>query len=151
VLDARGPGPTATKIGKLKVEIEFEFPLRYAEVKVDLAANRTPATAECPEFSVKLGPLTRQEGILTTTLVMTPRGPLEGEIQSDAIVLKDKSGKEHSATVNVASQTNDNETAFMLTFQGIPNDAEPAELIVRIPTEVHRERIEVELKDLPLK
>jgi hypothetical protein len=52
--------------------------------------------------------------------------------------------------VNIGSQTNDNETAFQMTFQGVPNDAELVELIVRIPTEVHRERIEVELKDLNL-
>jgi hypothetical protein len=150
VLDARGPGPTATRLGKLRVEIELEFPLRYAEVKLDLSANRTPAAAECPEYAVKLGPLSRQEQIVTAAMMMTPRGPLEGEIQSDSVVLKDKSGKEYTATVNVGSQTNDNETAYQLTFQGIPNDAEPVELIVRIPTEVHRERIEVELKDLPL-
>jgi hypothetical protein len=150
VLDARGPGPTASRLGKLRVEIEFEFPLRYAEVKIDLAANRGPASAECPEFAVKMGPLSRQDGMLACALVMTPRGPLEGEIQSDSIVLKDKTGKEHNATVNTASQTNDNETAFQLTFQGVPAEAEPVELIVRIPTEVHRERIDVELKDLPL-
>ena len=150
VLDARGPGPTATRLGKLRVEIELEFPLRYAEVKIDVTTNRNPAAGECPEYAVKVGPLSRQDGILTAALVMTPRGPLEGEIQSDSIILKDKSGKEYNATVNVASQTNDNETAFQLAFQGIPADAEPVELIIRIPTEVHRERIDVEFKDLSL-
>lgn len=150
-LDARGPGPQATKIAKLKVEVEFEFPLKYAEVKVDLTGNKNPATGECAEYAVRLGAFTRQEGGVAGSLVLVPRGVLEGEVQSDSIRLKDKAGHEYSGHVTVGSPMNENETAFQIAFQGVPDNAELSEFIIRIPTEVHRERLEVELKDVPLK
>jgi hypothetical protein len=150
-LDARGPGPTATKISKLKIEVEFEFPLKYAEVKVDLTGNKNPATGECPEYAVRLGAFTRQEGGVAGSLVLVPHGVLEGEVQSDSVRLKDKAGHEYSGHVTVGSPTNENETAFQIAFQGVPDNAELAEFIIRIPTEVHRERLEIDLKDVPLK
>jgi hypothetical protein len=150
-LDARGPGPQATKISKMKVEIEFEFPLKYAEVKVDLTGGKNPATGECPEYAVRLSAFVRQENGVAGSLVLIPRGALEGEVQSDSVRLRDKAGQEYTGHVNIASPTNENETAYQITFQGVPENAEPAEFIIRIPTEVHRERLEVELKDVPLK
>lgn len=148
---SRGPGPQATKISKLHVEVEFEFPLKYAEAKVDLAGGKTAGAAECPEFHVRLHKFERTEGNLQALLVMTPKGPLEGELQSEAIVLRDKNGKEYSAVVTEGSQANENETPFSLAFPTVPEGTEIVELQVRLPTEVHRERIDVEMKDLSLK
>lgn len=149
-IDERGPGPQATRIAKLKLEIEFEFPLRYAEVKVDLS-GKNPAMAECPEYAVRVGAFLRQEGGVAASLALIPRGPLEGEVQSDSVLLKDKSGREYAGHVTIGSPTNENETAYQVAFQGIPENAEPAQFVIRIPTEVHRERLEVDLKDVPLK
>jgi hypothetical protein len=148
---SRGPGPQATKISKLHVEVEFEFPLKYAETKIDLSGGKTGGSAECPEFAVRLHKFERQEGNLTALLVMAPKGPLEGELQSDAVVLRDKGGKEYGAIVTEGSQGNENETPFQLAFPTAPDNVEYAELQIRLPTEVHRERIDVVLKDLSLK
>ena len=148
---SRGPGPQATKITKLHVEVEFEFPLKYAEAKIDLSGGKTAGAAECAEFSVRLHKFERQEGNLTALLVMTPKGPLEGELQSDTVVLRDKNGKEYPAVVTEGSQANENETPFQLAFPTVPDSIEIAELQIRLPTEVHRERIDVEMKDLSLK
>lgn len=148
---SRGPGPQATKISKLHVEVEFEFPLKYAEAKIDLAGGKTGGAAECPEFMVRLHKFERQDGNLTALLVMTPKGPLEGEVQSDTVILRDKSGKEYSAVVTEGSQANENETPYQLAFPTVPDSVEITELQIRLPTEVHRERIDVEMKDLSLK
>jgi len=148
---SRGPGPQATKISKLHVEVEFEFPLKYAEAKIDLSGGKTGGSAECPEFLVRLHKFERQDGNLTALLVMTPKGPLEGELQSDTVVLRDKNGKEYPSVVSEGSQANENETPFQLAFPTVPADIEIVELQIRLPTEVHRERIDVEMKDLSLK
>jgi len=148
---SRGPGPQATKINKLHVEVEFEFPLKYAETKIDLSGAKTSGAAECAEFSVRLHKFERQDGTVTGALVMTPKGPLEGEIQTEAVILRDKKGKEYSVGVSEGSQANENETPYQLTVQNVPEEVEFVELIIRIPTEVHRERIDVDLKDLSLK
>jgi hypothetical protein len=148
---SRGPGPQATKIAKLHVEVEFEFPLKYAETRIDLSGGKTGGAAECPDFSVRLHKFERMEGNLTAILVMVPKGPLEGELQSDAVLLRDKKGNEYPAIVTEAGQTNENEMPFTLAFPTAPDNVEFTELQIRLPTEVHRERIDVDLKDLSLK
>jgi len=148
---SRGPGPQATKISRLHVEVEFEFPLKYAEAKLDLSGGKNSAAADCPEFSVRLHKFERQDGVLTALLVMTPKGPLEGELQSDAVVLRDTKGKEYRPDVTEGSQANENETPFQLTFPKAPEGTEFTELQIRLPTEVHRERVDVDLKDISLK
>lgn len=148
---SRGPGPQASKISRLHIEVEFEFPLKYAEAKIDLSGGKTGGAAECPEFTVRLHKFERQEGNLTAILVMAPKGPLEGELQSDAVVLRDTKGNEYPVVVTETSQNNENETPFQLSFMKAPDNVEFAELVIRLPTEVHRERIDVDLKDLSLK
>jgi hypothetical protein len=146
-----GPGPQALKISKLKVEIEFEFPLKYAEVKLDVSTGKVPAAASCAEFDVRLSRLERTEGALTASLVMVPHGPLEGEITGESVVLRDKSGKEYPAIVTEGTPGNESETPYQLTFPSAPEHQEFTEIQIRIPTEVHRERLDVEFKDLNLK
>ena len=146
-----GPGPQATKIGRLKVEIEFEFPLKVAEVKLDVSSGKVPATAGCAEFDVRLSRLERQEGALTANLVMIPHGPLEGELTAESIVLRDKSGKEYPAIVTEGTPGNESETPYQLAFPSAPEHMDFTEIRIRIPTEVHRERLDVEFKDLNLK
>jgi hypothetical protein len=146
-----GPGPLALKISKLKVEIEFEFPLKYAEVKLDIATGKVPAAASCAEFDVRLSRLERQDGALTASLVMVPHGVLEGEITGESVVLRDKAGKEYPAIVTEGTPGNESETPYQLTFPSAPEHQEFTEIQIRIPTEVHRERLDVDLKDLNLK
>ena len=146
-----GPGPQALKIAKLKVEIEFEFPLKYAEVKLDVSTGRVPAAAACAEFDVRLSRLERQEGALTASLVMIPHGPLEGEMTGESVVLRDKNGKEYPAIVTEGTPGNESETPYQLSFPSAPEHQDFSEIQIRIPTEVHRERLDVELKDLNLK
>jgi hypothetical protein len=146
-----GPGPQATKIAKLKVEIEFEFPLKYAEVKLDVSTGKVPAAAGCSEFDVRLSRLERQEGALTASLVMIPHGPLEGEITGESVLLRDKNGKEYPAIVTEGTPGNESETPYQLSFPSAPEHQDFTVIQIRIPTEVHRERLDVELKDLNLK
>ena len=147
----RGLGPQATKIAKFHVEVELEFPLKYAEAKIDLSGGKVGGTAECAEFAVNFHRFERQDGALTAALIMTPRATLEGEVASDSIVLRDKAGREYPAIVTEGSQANENETPYQLNFPTVPENAELVELVIRIPTEVHRERIDLDLKDLSLK
>jgi hypothetical protein len=146
-----GPGPQALKIGRLKVEFQFDFPLKYAEVKLDVSAGKVPASAGCPEYDVRLSRLERQEGALTASIVMVPHGVLEGEILAESVVLRDKTGKEYPAIVTEGTPGNETETPYQLTFPSAPENVEFSEIRIRIPTEVHRERLEVEFKDLNLK
>jgi hypothetical protein len=148
---SHGPGPQAAKLSKLRVQIEFEFPLKYAELKLDVSAGRTSASADAPEFSLRLARFERQDGVLAATLTMTPHGTLEGEVSSESVVLRDKNGKEYPASVSEGSVANENETPYQLVFTTAPEGAEFVEIVVKIPTEVHRERLDVEFKDLDLK
>lgn len=149
--NTHGPGPQALKISKLKVEIEFEFPLKYAEVKLDVSTGKVPATASCPEFDVRLSRLERQDTTLTASLVMIPHGTLEGEVNGESVVLRDKNGKEYPALVTEGTPGNEAETPYQITFPTAPEHMDFSEIQIRIPTEVHRERLDVELKDLNLK
>ena len=146
-----GPGPQATKIGRFKVEIEFEFPLKYAEVKLDVSTGKVPAAAGCAEFDIRLSRLERQEGALTANLVMVPHGALEGEITAESVILRDKNGKEYPAIVTEGTPGNETETPYQIAFPSAPEHVEFTELVIRIPTEVHRERLEVDFKDLDLR
>jgi hypothetical protein len=153
VLDLpHGPGPQALRIARLKAGIEFQFPLRYAEVKIDVSNGKIPALAQCPEYSVKLTHLERQDGVLIGNLMLTPgEKPPEGDLGSESVILRDKNGKEYRGSVNDGNSTNENETAYILSFPDAPAQVVPVELVIRIPSEIHREKLDVELKDVPLK
>lgn len=146
-----GPGPGAARISRLKVEIEFEFPLKFAEVKVDLTGGKFPASANCTEFEARIARMDRVEGALTASLLIVPHGTLEGEITSDSVVLRDKAGKEYPVTVTEGSPAAENETPYQLIFPTAPENIEFGALVIKVPTEVHRERLDVELKDLDLR
>lgn len=147
----RGPGPEARKIGRLRVEFELEFPLRFATVKIDLSSGKLPIAASCAEFDAKLARLDRQEGAALVSLVVTPHGALEGEVTAESIVLRDKNGKEYSPIVTEGTPGGENETPFQLVFPVAQDAGDFRELRIRIPVEVHRERVDVELKNLDLK
>ncbi len=147
-----GPGPQALRIARLKAGIEFQFPLRYAEVKLDVSNGKIPAVAECPEYSVKLTHLERQEGVLLGNLTFVPGAmPPEGDLGSESVILRDKNGKEYRGNVNDGNSANENETAYLISFPEAPPQTVPAEILIRIPIEIHREKLDVELKDVPLK
>jgi hypothetical protein len=147
-----GPGPQAQRIARLKAGIELQFPLRYAEVKLDVSNGKIPAAAECPEYSVKLTHLERQDGVLIGNLTLVPGAmPPEGDLASESVILRDKSGKEYRGNVNDGPSTNENETAYLISFPDAPAQVVPAEILIRIPSEIHREKLDVELKDVPLK
>jgi hypothetical protein len=108
--------------------------------------------AECPEYSVKLTHLERQDGVLIGNLTLTPgEKPPEGDLGAESVILRDKNGKEYRGTVNDGNSTNENETAYILSFPDAPAQVVPVELRIRIPSEIHREKLDVELKDVPLK
>jgi hypothetical protein len=147
-----GPGPQAQRIARLKAGIEFQFPLRYAEVKLDVSNGKVPAAAECPEYSVKLTHLERQDGVLIGNLTFVPGAmPPEGDLGADSVVMRDKSGKEYRGNVNDAPSVNENETAHLISFPDAPVQVVAAEILIRIPSQIHREKLDVELKDVPLK
>jgi len=45
----------------------------------------------------------------------------------------------------------ENETTYEVTFAEAPEIVQLQEIVLRIPAEVHREKLEVDLKDIPLK
>ncbi|HEV3029121.1 MAG TPA: hypothetical protein VG457_16200, partial [Planctomycetota bacterium] len=147
-----GPGPQATKLSRLKVEILFEFPLRYAEVRLPVADGKLPPPAECPEFSVRLNRMDRREGALVAGLTLTLGAtPPEGELMSESIVLRDRKGNDHPAMITEGPQVPENETTYEVTFADAPEAGHVAEIVIRIPAEVHREKLDVDLKDILLK
>lgn len=146
----RGPGPQATRIAKLKAEFEFEFPLKYTEVKLPIDGDKLPVKAECPEFSVRLLRFERLDG-LTAVIVLNAKTAFEGDLGTDAVFLKDADGKTYAAQLTGVAQGGDNEIPYQFVFPQAPENAKFTSIEIRVPTEIHRERIEVELRDLPLK
>jgi len=147
----RGPGPQAVRIGRLLVEFELEFPLRYAEVRLDVADGRMPAPGECPEFTARLNRLERQEASLLATLTLGFGAPPESEVLPESIILRDHKGVDHVAIITDAPPPAENEAVLQLAFPDVPEGEALKELVIRIPVEVHRERLEIDLKDIPLK
>jgi len=147
-----GPGPQATKLSRLRVEVAFEFPLRYSEVRLRVADGKLPPPAECPEFTIRLNRMDRREGALVTGLTLTLGAtPPEGELLSESIVLRDRKGNDHQAMITEGPQTPENETNYEVSFADAPEAGQLSEIIIRIPAEVHREKLDVDLKDIPLK
>jgi hypothetical protein len=85
---------------------------------------------------------------LTLTLGATPP---EGELLSESIVLRDRKGNDHQAMITEGPQMPENETNYEVTFADAPEVGQLTEIIIRIPAEVHREKLDVDLKDIPLK
>lgn len=147
----RGPGPQSTRVSRYQVALEFEFALKYAEAKLDLSAGKLPY-AENPEFAVRLNRFERQEGTLAATATLTRRGALEAELTADGIILRDKKGKEYRPIVAEGTSTgNEHELSYQLQFPSTPEHAEFTQMTIKIPTEIHRERLELDLKDIALK
>src|SRR5205085_2049200 len=118
---------------------------------IDLTGGKFPASAACAEFEARIARVERVEGALTASLVIVPHATLEGEITAEAVVLRDKAGKEYPVTVTEGSPAAENETPYQLTFPTVPENVELGSLIIKVPIEVHRERLDVELKDLDLR
>lgn len=150
--DPHGPGPQATKLSRLKVEITFEFPLRTAEVRLPVSDGKLPPPAECPEFSVRINRMERKENALVAALTLTLGAkPPEGELMSESIILRDRKGNDHPGTITEGPQMPENETTYEVSFADVPETGQLQEIVIRIPAEVHREKLEVDLKDIPLK
>jgi hypothetical protein len=149
-----GPGPQATKIPRLKVEVLLDFPLRYAEVKLPIADGKLPPPGDCPEYSVRLTHLERQEGNLVASLTLTPGvSPIEGaDLLPESVVLRDAKGILHTATMRPDPQPSDTEFKIEAVFSDAPAaETQWRELTVRLPADVHHEKLEIDLKDVPLK
>jgi hypothetical protein len=70
---------------------------------------------------------------------------------SESIVVRDRKGNDHPAMITEGPQMPENETTYEVTFADAPEASQLTEIVIRIPAEVHRERLEVDLKDIPLK
>lgn len=150
--DPHGPGPQATKLSRMKVEVLLDFPLRFAEVRLPIAEGKLPPAVECPEFSVHIDRLDRQDGLLVVALTMMPgTNPPDGDLLSEGILLQDVKGNAHTGQIRADPQSPQEGSKMEITFADAPPIAQLKELVVRIPAEVHREKLEVDLKDLPLK
>ncbi len=146
----RGPGPQARRVAKLKVDVELEFPLKFAEVKFNIAGGKVPVAAECPEFSARVQRCDRSQGPLTADLVISPKNGSETDLAYDSIFLYDKEGKTVYNGVAMQSSATNEEFFYQVTFPTAPEGATFSEIRIRVPTEVHREKMSVEVKDLPL-
>lgn len=147
-----GPGPQAVKVNRLKVGIELEYPLRYSEVKLDITEGRLPPAADGKEFSARVLRMDRQEStVIINVAIALGKAPPEGEITSESLILRDKAGKEYKGRITDSPQTPDNETTYLVTFAEAPETVQLRELVIRLPLEIHREKLEIDLKDIPLK
>ena len=120
-------------------------------MKLPIDGDKLPVKAECPEFSVRLLRFERLDGLVTAVIVLNAKTPFEGDLGTDAVFLKDAEGKSYPAQLASVAQGGDNEIPYQFNFPLAPEAAKFTSIEIRVPTEIHRERIEVELRDLPLK
>jgi len=150
--DPHGPGPPATRISRMRVEVELDFPLRFAEVRLPRADGKLPPGADCPEFGVRLDRLDRQDGVLVASFTMTPGTiPPEGDLLSEGVVLHDHKGNSYTGQMRQDAQPQEAGSKMEVSFADAPPIAQLADIVVRIPAEVHREKLDVDLKDIPLR
>jgi hypothetical protein len=150
--DPHGPGPQATKLARMKVEVSLDFPLRFAELRIPITDGKVPSSVEIPEFMVHVDRLDRQDGLLVAGLTLTPGAtPPDGDLVSEGIILRDVKGNSHTGQIRADPQAPSEGSKIEITFADAPPLAQLTELIVRIPAEVHREKLDVDLKDLPLR
>ncbi|HLY11974.1 MAG TPA: hypothetical protein VKW04_21920 [Planctomycetota bacterium] len=149
--DNHGPGPQASRIMRMKIEVALEFPLRFVELKLPVSDGKLPPPAESPEFTIRLVRFDRQEGILGASIALTPgAGSPDGDLVPDSIVLRDQRGGDHPGQIRIDPQPQDNDLRLEVIF---PDGAAGPwkEIVIRTPAEVHREKLDVDLKDIPLK
>jgi hypothetical protein len=146
----RIPSWKSARLSRLRLVVAVDFAVQYDGVTFEDPAGKGGATLACERFGATLQRLTRTGR--TANVSVTVAG-LEDErgmtfYTMKAAWLRDKEGKEYPGQCTGASGSDRNMT-YHLRFT-IPEQAELAALSIRLPKEVHTERLELDLKDLPI-
>lgn len=143
------PAEEAVKLARLRFEIALEFTLKHASVKFEKPEGAKQVEQSCEKFVARLQSCTRRgREDLRADFVLTAPGLKPWELPVSARI-RDKSGKEYAGKLEMNLPFDEQSLVYM-DFK-IPAEAEPAELAISVPAEVHTERIEVDLKDVPLR
>jgi len=148
LLSPRLPDPKAKKISRLRIEAECGFVLRHSGVTFKDPGGRGPERLECPEFAATLLSADREEGRFVARIKVEPRNEAAAAIETDGLLLRSAAGRTLRGLVGEAS-TDGTSTTYAVAWE-LPGKEKPAELSIRIPAEIHRERIDAEFKDVPL-
>lgn len=144
----------AKKLVRYRLSVEFDFALRWSEVKFEKPAENPGAEARCQGFAAKLGSFGRSSSLGDADLDLTitaPRGLLSPTTY-DFIWIHGKSGKQYCGSPRETDPRTGGRryVLSMQDFHDLGDDSPFEELSIRVPLEIHTERLEVDLKDVPL-
>jgi hypothetical protein len=145
----RSPALSSKKLARLRLDAEFDFILKYAGVSFPDPLTRGMSTQECPDFEVTLLRARRTPGLVLADIQLRYRRGDPSSAVAEGLRLRDRKGREHAGAIQDSSGAQGG-VNWSVAFS-IPDDAEPAELSIRIPSEIHRERIDLDAKDVPLR
>jgi hypothetical protein len=148
---SRVPRADAATLGRLKIEVEIEFALRYSGVAFANPDGKVGASARCRELSATVVKWTRTEKEIVATLRIQPQEGEFEEFSPEQVCLKDKAGKEHPGLLQSMGDSADEQGVLYQFSFPVPVETEIQELAIRVPAEIHKERVDLDLRDVPLR
>jgi hypothetical protein len=142
------PSPEAASLARLRVRVEFHYPLERADFRIDAAsAGRRQAVSGA--WTLVLVQLRSEDGPWIAQLRLASTQ----EVLVDSVKLTDKDGHVHDGVFSFEASPDD-EGLLQITasfpLPGAPSKVEPRKLDVKLVTRIHAETLDLDLKDVPL-
>ena len=142
------PSEGAAKAAVRAAGVEVDFVLRWAEVT--LPAPWTEGQArECPEYGVRVLDVDRVAGQLSFNLYVYPKAKPAAADVAAVLSVRDDAGKWTDSSFWSAGRAGDGVIVTGVVMTGA--DRPLKELRLRVPVEVHTERLTLDLPEVPLR
>jgi hypothetical protein len=144
--------PGATKLTTMKFEVTFRFVLSYETLSLDTSDARIGLKIGSEDFSATLRKFTRVGAAMTAEVELSSSNRKPDAFQAEshhAFTLKDKDGKDYNGMISKCISRSDGITLEILF--GLPATGQPNGLTVRFPKEIHHEKVDLDLKDVPIR
>jgi len=141
------PGEGAAKAA-LRAAVEIDFVLRWGDIAIP-APWTEGQTRECAEFGVRVLDVDRLAGQLSFNLYVYPRGKPAAADVGAVLSVRDDAGKVTESSFWSAGRSGEGVILSGVIMTGA--DRPLKELRLRVPVEVHTERLALDLPEVPLR
>lgn len=146
------PSPGAAKLTRLRIRVEFHYPIERHEVRIDIPFPRSaPRQGATAGISASLESLASDEGFWHGVLNLKHRiaGSPELILESARLIDKEGKGWEGIFPLNL-NHEGTGTLEIPVTFAAMPPKTEPRRLDLKVVTRTHVETLDLDLRDLPL-
>lgn len=149
VYAGRIPAPEAARLARFRFTVDCEFALDYTGVTFANPETAAGSVERCDKFTAHLQRCFRSGGTVRADLAFPRSTGVPALFPTQAIRFKDRDGREYPAEFQGSSA---DDTSIVYILQGnVPEKVVLTELSIKVPNRLHVERIEADLRDVPLK